>query len=79
MSTLLNFVNLVLAQNEAEKRLTMISLIIMAIILFVVIIDSTARYKSQFSPKSRKFKIFLWIFLIAVVGGGLILFRIYYK
>lgn len=79
MSTLLSVMNFILAQNEAEKRITIISLIVMAVLLFLLIIDSTARYKSQYVAKSRKLKIFLWLFLIVVVSGGLILFRIYYK
>lgn len=79
MNTLLSVMNFILAQNEAEKRITIISVIAMAVLLFVLIIDSTARYKSQYVPKSRKLKIFLWLFLIIVVAGGLILFRIYYK
>ena len=80
MVTVFNAMNFVfLAQNEAEKSLTLAGIIFMAIILFVLIIDSTAKYKSQYTPKSKKVQVFLWLFFIIVVVGGLILFRIYYK
>lgn len=80
MVTVVNAMNFVfLAQNEAEKKLSIAGIIVMAIILFVLIIDSTARYKSEYSPKSTKYKVFLILFFILVVVGGLILFRIYYK
>lgn len=79
MNFLLNYLPFLLAQNEAEKRISMIGLIILGIIIFVFVVDSTARYKSDYVPKSKAYKAFLVLFLFAVMAAVLILFRIYYK
>ena len=79
MYNLLSYVQFMLAQNAQEKKITMISLIVMGIILLVFVIDSTARYRSDYVPRSKAFKAFLLFFFFVIVGAILILFRIYYK
>lgn len=79
MFLLNSFLPLMLEQNHLEKTLSIVGLIIMGIILFVFIVDSTARYKSDYVPRSRKFKFFLFLFFMLVIAAIIILFRIYYK
>jgi len=79
MSTLLSLFNFMLAQNEREKKISMISLIVLGVILLVMVVDSTAWFKSDYVPKSKGYKAFLLLFFFIVIGAILILFRVYYK
>ena len=79
MIHLLNFLPFLLAQNETEKTISMVSMIIMGLILLFFVIDSTARYKSDYAPRSRSYKAFLVFLFLIAMAAILILFRIYYK
>ena len=79
MFYLLDFLPFLLEQNAAEKTITLVSAIIMGLILMFFVIDSTARYKSDYVPKSKALKAFLILLFFAAMATILILFRIYYK
>lgn len=76
MNFLLNIMSLMLEQNDAERRLTTIGFVILAILFLVLLIDSAV--KGRLVPKSGVVRaIILIIFILAL--GTLILIRIYYK
>ena len=79
MNYLLSFLPLLLEQNKTEKTITLVSAIIMGVILLVLVVDSTARFKSDYAPRSKGYKAFLLFMFFMAMGAILILFRIYYK
>ena len=79
MIYLLNFLPFLLEQNETEKNITMVSMVIMGLILLFFVVDSTARFKSDYAPRSKSYKAFLFFLFLVAMGTILILFRIYYK
>ena len=79
ISTLLNFSTFILAQNEQEKKLSLISMIVLGVMLLILVIDSTAWFRSDYVPRSKAYKAFLLLFFFVAMGAALILFRIYYK
>lgn len=79
MNFLMNLLPFILAQNEAEKAYSMVGMIVLAIIVMILVMDSTARFKSDYAPRSKAYKAFLAFFMFAIMIGAVILFRIYYK
>lgn len=75
---LLNLMTL-LAQNSSEKTISIISMVILAIMLLVLVVDATAWFKSDYVPRSKGYKAFLVLFFFLAMGAAVILFRIYYK
>ena len=76
MNYLLNIMSLMLQQNSAEKQFTSVSLIILAVLLFTLVIDSAV--KGKFVPKSGLLRAIILVLFIFVLGA-LILVNIYYK
>lgn len=76
MNILLNIMSLLLEQNEIEKRLTSIGLVILVILFLVLVIDSIV--KERFVPKSGLVRGIILVCLLLAIGT-LILIRIYYK
>lgn len=79
LHTLSNLIPFLLEQTESEKTISVISMIIMGILLLVLVVDSTAWFRSDFAPRSKKYKVFLFLFFMLALGAAVILFRIYYK
>lgn len=76
MNFLLNVMNFLLEQNEAEKTLTTISVIILVILFLYMMMDMVA--KANFVPKSPVLRAII-IILFFLTLGTLILIKIYYK
>lgn len=65
MITFLSALSLILAQNDAEKKITILGLALFAAFMFYLILDSTI--KQKFIPKNgalRGFLIFVFIIII---------------
>ncbi len=67
---------LMLAQNEAEKRMTKIGLAFFAVFIFMLILDTVV--KNKIVPKGKPMQYFLIFMFIATIVA-LVLLLIYYK
>lgn len=65
MLNLLNSLAVLLAQNEAEKRATLIGLVLFGCFMFYLILDSVI--KQKFIPKNGALRGFLIFFFVIIV------------